>query len=207
MASHLLISSLLILCLAEACYGTVLFSSLKRTLLLQVTPKPGDVLKAGEDKITVTWSMNQSFPVGTDEAYKTVKVKLCFAPISQVDRAWRKTKAELKKDKTCQFKIFVGSYELSSKKTQQSFDYSIAKNVPTATFFVRIYAYNAEDHEVAFGQTTDATKKTNLFTIESITGRHTSIDIAAGCFSAFSIFALLGFFIAEKRRGRNSQKN
>ncbi|CAL5373614.1 unnamed protein product [Camellia sinensis] len=34
-------------------------------------------------------------------------VKLCYAPINQVDRAWRKTVDNLMKDKTCQFKVVV----------------------------------------------------------------------------------------------------
>nr|CAN71077.1 hypothetical protein VITISV_021663 [Vitis vinifera] len=192
-----LLTSLLLSCLLQICSGAY-FSSLQRTLIVTASPKAGEVLKSGEDKITVTWGLNQSYPAGTDSAYKTVKVKLCYAPISQVDRAWRKTVDHLTKDKTCQHKIVSQPYKASNN----SVEWTIEKDVPTATYFIRAYAYDAEDQEVAYGQTTDAHKTTNLFGIEAITGRHASLDIAAVCFSAFSVISLCGFFWVEKRKSR-----
>jgi hypothetical protein len=161
------------------------------------------VLVAGEDKITVTWGVNQTLAAGTDSAYKTIKVKLCYAPISQVDRAWRKTVDNMAKDKTCQFQIVAKPYD-ASNKTVQSFELTVERDVPSATYFVRAYAYNSEDVVVAYGQTTNAHKTTNLFEIQSITGRHMSLDIAAICFSGFSVLSLVGFFVAEKRRAKRS---
>ncbi|EOY22270.1 hypothetical protein QUC31_007644 [Theobroma cacao] len=196
----LLASFLLFSCFAET-YGMISFSSLPRTLVVTASHRQG-LLKADEDKITVIWGLNQSFPAGTDSAYTTIKVKLCYAPISQVDRAWRKTVDHLSKDKTCQFKIVSRPYS----NTNQTFQWTIERDVPTATYFVRAYAFNAEDHEVAYGQNTDAKKTTNLFEIQAITGRHVSLDIASVCFSAFSIVALMGFFFAEKRKGRKAQQ-
>ncbi|GFZ11999.1 nitrate transmembrane transporter [Actinidia rufa] len=164
--------------------------------------KAGEVLKAGQDQLTVTWSYNQTFPAGTDSAYKTVKVKLCYAPVSQVDRAWRKTVDNLDKDKTCQFKVVAKPYGPSNN----SFTWTVEKDIPTATYFVRAYAYNSNGDEAAFGQTTDAHKTTNLFEIQAITGRHMSLDIASVCFSAFSIVSLFGFFYMEKRKGKLAQQ-
>jgi len=112
------------------------------------------VLVAGEDKITVTWGVNQTLAAGTDSAYKTIKVKLCYAPISQVDRAWRKTVDNMAKDKTCQFQIVAKPYD-ASNKTVQSFELTVERDVPSATYFVRAYAYNSEDVLVAYGQTQD----------------------------------------------------
>ncbi|KAK9278259.1 hypothetical protein L1049_027823 [Liquidambar formosana] len=196
-ARSLLVASLLLLsCFAETCHGVVLFSSLQRTLLVTASPKQGEVLKAGENNITVSWGLNQTFPAGTDSAYKTIKVKLCYAPISQVDRAWRKTVDNLSKDKTCQFNVVTGPYNRSNSTST----IIVEKDVPTATYFVRAYAYDSQDNEVAYGQTTDGHKTTNLFDIQAITGRHVSLDIASACFSAFSVLALLGFFFMEKRK-------
>ncbi|XP_052176060.1 high-affinity nitrate transporter 3.1-like [Diospyros lotus] len=195
-ASVLLISSL-----AETCYG-VTFSSLNRTLLLTASPTPGQVLKAGEDQITVAWSYNKTFPSGTDSTYKTVVVKLCYAPISQLDRAWRKTQDNLEKDKTCQFKITSKPYSPSNN----SFTWAIEKEIPTATYFIRAYAINSRHVEAAYGQTTDAHKATNLFQVQAISGRHASLDIASVCFSAFSILSLFGFFYMEKRRAKLAQQ-
>ncbi|KAM6570130.1 hypothetical protein CsatB_018115 [Cannabis sativa] len=200
--SGILLASLLILsCFAETSFGVVHFSSLKQTLTVTASPKPGQVLKAGDDKITVTWGLNNSFPAGTDSAYKTIKLRLCYAPVSQVERAWRKTEDELSKDKTCQFNIVTKPYSAS----KQSFEWVVERDVPLGTYFVRAYAYNAANAEVAFGQTTDAGKTTNLFDIIAITGRHASLDIASVCFSAFSVVALIGFFWAEKRKGKSSK--
>ncbi|KAF3437540.1 hypothetical protein FNV43_RR20294 [Rhamnella rubrinervis] len=198
----LLLASLLILsCLVEISHGKVLFSSLKRTLIVTASPKPGQVMKAGEDQITVNWALNETFPAGTDTDYKTVKVKLCYAPISQVDRAWRKTEEHLNKDKTCQFKIVARPYSA----TNQSFDWTVKRDTPLGTYFVRAYVFNSDDVEVAYGQTTDAKKTTNLFDVQPITGRHVSLDIASVCFSAFSVLSLAGFFIAEKRKAKSSK--
>ncbi|XP_042501102.1 high-affinity nitrate transporter 3.2-like [Macadamia integrifolia] len=204
MASRLHIASLLLFCLVENCYGAVLFSSLKRTLVVTASPKAGEVLKAGEEQITVNWGLNQSFPASTDSAYKTVKVKLCYAPLSQEDRSWRKTNNDLSKDKTCQHSIVSKPYDSSTNNVKQSFDWIIERDVPTATYFVRAYAYNSDGDEVGYGQTTDAKKTTNLFEIQGISGRHASLDIAAACFSAFSLVSLLGFFYLEKKKAKMS---
>ncbi|KAI5665096.1 hypothetical protein M9H77_24419 [Catharanthus roseus] len=193
---------LLLSCFATSSHGAVSFSSLQRTLILTASPSQGQVLKAGEDKITVTWSYNTTFPQGTDSSYKTIKVKLCYAPISQVDRAWRKTVDSLDKDKTCQFKIVAKPYSPSNN----TFTWTIEQDIPTGTYFVRAYAYNSADEEAAFGQSTDAHKTINLFEIQAISGRHTSIDIAAACFSAFSIVSLFGFFYLEKRKAKSVQQ-
>lgn len=157
------------------------------------------VLSAGEDEITVTWEFNTTFPTGTDSTYETIKLKLCYAPISQKDRGWRKTVDELAKDKTCQHKIVSRPYSPSNN----TFAFTIQKDVPTATYFVRAYAHNSADEEVAFGQNTDAARTTNLFSIEGVTGRHLSLDIASVCFSVFSVVSLLGFFLKEKRAAKN----
>ncbi|XVF08823.1 hypothetical protein REPUB_Repub07fG0036700 [Reevesia pubescens] len=201
-ARGLVLASILIFsCFAETSFGMISFSSLQRTLVVTASHRQG-LLKAGEDKITVTWGLNQSFPAGTDSAYKTIKVQLCYAPISQVDRAWRKTEDHLFKDKTCQFKIVKGPYSNGN----QTIEWTIERDVPTATYFVRGYALDDKDQEIAYGQNTDAHKTTNLFEIQSISGRHVSLDIASICFSAFSIVSLMGFFFAEKRKGRKSQQ-
>lgn len=199
-ARRTILASLVLACLAQACYGNVLFSSLQGTLIVSASSQPGQVLKAGEDKITVTWRYNQSFPAGTDSAYKTVQVKLCYAPVSQVDRAWRKTVEDLAKDKTCQHAIVARPYS----PADQSYEWLVQKDVPEATYFVRAYALNAEGVQVGFGQTTDKSKTTDLFQVQAITGRHASLDIASACFSAFSVVSLIGFFIAEKRKAKPS---
>ncbi|XP_057787911.1 high-affinity nitrate transporter 3.1-like [Salvia miltiorrhiza] len=192
-----LFASILISCLAATCYG-ITFSSLQRTLDVTASPQSGQVLKAGEDNITVTWSVNTSFPAGTDSSYKTVKVKLCYAPISQKDRGWRKTVDIMKKDKTCQHLIVSRPYTSSNN----TITYTVKRDVPTATYFIRAYVFNAAAEEVGYGQTTDAHKTTNLFSVDAVSGRHVSLDIASVCFSAFSIVSLFGFFFLEKRKSK-----
>ncbi|GAV65142.1 hypothetical protein CFOL_v3_08657 [Cephalotus follicularis] len=194
---------LLVSCFAQTSYGIVLFSSLQRTLVVTASHKQG-VLKAGEDTITVTWGLNQSIPSGTDSGYKTIQFKLCYGPISQLDRAWRKTVDNLDKDRTCQFKMVAIANPHTS--ANQTFDWLIGLDVPTATYFVRAYAYDSEGISVAYGQNTDAQKTSNLIAIQGITGRHLSIYVSSMCFSAFSVLSLVGFFYLEKRRVRMSQQ-
>jgi hypothetical protein len=74
-----------------------------------------------------------------------------------------------------------------------------------AQSLIRAYAYNADENEVAYGQTTNAHKTTNLFQVESITGRHMAIDICSICFSVFSVVSLFVFFYIEKRKSKRSQ--
>ncbi|KAK1313330.1 hypothetical protein QJS10_CPA06g01227 [Acorus calamus] len=61
--------------------------------------------------------------------------------------------------------------------------------------FHRAYALDASGAEAGYGQTTDAKKLANLMEVRGISGRHASIDIAAGYFSAFSVVSLAGFFV------------
>ena len=159
------------------------------------------VLKAGEDQITVTWGFNQTITGVSDSEYKTVKVKLCFAPISQKDRKWRETLDILKKDKTCLKKIDARPYSSSNNNVT----WTIKKDIPTGSYFVRVYAFNEHGSEVAYGQNTNTEKSTNLFQVQAITGRSVSLDIASVCFSAFSIVSLAGFFYMEKRKGKSSK--
>ncbi|KAK1258121.1 High-affinity nitrate transporter 3.1 [Acorus gramineus] len=165
--------------------GGVLFSSLKPTLSVTASFKQGQDLVAGEGTITVTWSHNKTLST-TDSAYKTVKT----------DRGWRKTNDDLHKDKTCQFTIAT----TQSNGGGGPIVWTIERDIPTAAYFVRAYALDALGAEVGYGQTTDAKKLANLMEVRGISGRHASIDIAAGCFSAFSVVSLAGFFVAEKRR-------
>lgn len=199
----LFVGLILLSCFALTCYATQTFSALHKSILVKSSPKSGQVLKAGEANITVTWSFNTSLPAGTDSAYKTVKVKLCYAPVSQKDRGWRKTKDELKKDRTCQHKI---GKKRQYKASKDSVTWTIERDIPQATYFVRVYVFNAEEKEVAYGQSTDTAKKTNLFEVEAITGRHVSLDIASVSFSVFSIVSLAAFFYLEKRKAKNLQQ-
>jgi len=203
-ANKLMIASLLLFCLAGTCYGNVLFSSLRKTLDVTASPKNGQVLVAGSDNITVTWALNKTLPSGTDSAYKTIKLKLCYAPISQQDRAWRKTEDELDRDKTCQHKIVSTPYDVAASN---SVEWLIERDVPEAMYFIRAYAFDSHDKQVAYGETTDAKKKTNLFKIQAISGRHVSLDICSVCFSAFSVLSLFVFFYIEKRKGKSSSSS
>lgn len=156
------------------------------------------MLHAGVDQFEVSWKLNQSTPASADSGYKKVKVLLCYDPVSQADRGWRKTNDNLKKDKTCQFKVTTQPYSSGGG----SFVYTVERSIPTGTYFVRAYALDSGDTEVAYGQTTNAAKTANLFDVVGITGRHASLDVAAGCFSAFSILALVFFFAVEKRKAK-----
>lgn len=150
-------------------------------------------LKSGVDSITVTWGADAG-QNGLD--WKSVTVKLCYAKISQKDRAWRKSNDLIKKDKTCQFKITSAPY--TGVKT---FTWVIQKNTPTTYYFIRAYAYGASGYEVAYGQTD---KEIDNFFIEAVSGRHLSLDIASVTFSAFSVISLFGFFWLEKSKAKRT---
>ncbi|XP_047333027.1 high-affinity nitrate transporter 3.1-like [Impatiens glandulifera] len=197
MATSLLVTSILLGFLATACFATE-FSTLPQTLVVTASPTSGQVLKAGEQSITVTWSLNQT---GVDSSYKTVKAKLCYAPESQTDRPWRKTVNEIAKDKTCQHAIASKPYAA----TNNSVTWLIQKDVPTATYFVRVYVYDSNDTPLGYGQSTDDKKTKNLFSVAGISGRHASLEIASACFSAFSIVSLFGFFYLEKRKAKSAK--
>lgn len=178
----------------------VQFSSLPRTLAVTVTiksftPRTPNVALAGRDQLVVSWWVNESSS-SMNSQYKNVEVKLCFAPVSQVDRTWRKSNNDLKKDKTCQFDIVEQPYNSNIKNNTTT--WIVERDVPKATYFVRAYALNASGSEVAYGQSSNKNKTSNLFMVQPISGRHASLDIAAVVCSSFSIVSLLGFFVVEK---------
>ncbi|CAM0945417.1 unnamed protein product [Alopecurus aequalis] len=197
MARQGMIMVLLLVVLAAGCWapaGAVSFKALPRDLIVTTTTNSSQVLHGGEDEITVTWSLNGTLPADKAAAYKNVKVSLCYAPVSQKGREWRKTNDDLKKDKTCQFKITQQPYASPGNVT-----YRVALEIPTASYFVRAYALDASGTQVAYGQTPPS----DAFNVVSITGITTSIKVAAGVFSTFSIAALAFFFYIEKRKKNN----
>lgn len=195
-AGGLLSSLLLLVVFLGITAEGVLFSKLPDVLQVTASLKQGQVVKAGVDKFTVSWGLKEQQQAAS--SYKDVRVKLCYAPISQKDRAWRKTVDDLKKDKTCQFVIVLKPFA----KTNNTYEYLIKQDVPSATYFIRAYVLDSHETQVAYGQTTNAGLTSNLFQIVGVTGRHASLDIAAGCFSAFSVLSLGFFFVREKRKGK-----
>ncbi|RID40629.1 hypothetical protein BRARA_J00661 [Brassica rapa] len=189
MAIHkILFASLLICLLIQSSHAATkerLFSDLEKSAL-EVTATPsrvgeGVVLAAGVDKLSITWKVSST--ATKEPEFKAIKVKLCYAPASQIS-SW--------------------SYD-PAMKAGQSFDYTLERDIPTGTYFVRAYAVDTKDHEVAFGQSTNEDKTTNLFSVQAISGRHKSLDIASVCFSVFSVVALLVFFVNEKRKAKIEQ--
>ncbi|KAH7294829.1 hypothetical protein KP509_27G020700 [Ceratopteris richardii] len=158
--------------------------------------------KAGADELFVTWALSSAAQVD-DSSYKTVELKLCFGVPSQIDRPWRKTNNVLSKDKTCGFNI--GSPQ-PYNRAGNTINWLVRKEIPFAHYFVRAYVLDSAGEKVAYGQSSNAQRTSNLFRIEAISGRHASIDIAAAVFSAFSVISLLGFFFYEKTstRGRKA---
>ncbi|CAM0870871.1 unnamed protein product [Alopecurus aequalis] len=194
-----MVMALLLVVLAAGCCApataAAYLSKLPVALDVTASPNPGQVLHGGEDVITVTWSLNATQPAGADAAYKNVKVSLCYAPVSQKQREWRKTHDELKKDKTCQFKITQQPYAGGVGKVE----YRVALEIPTATYYVRAYTLDASGTQVAYGQTAPSA----AFNVVSITGVTTSIKVAAAVFSTFSVGSLAFFFYIEKRKKNN----
>ncbi|KAH7294824.1 hypothetical protein KP509_27G020500 [Ceratopteris richardii] len=184
--------------------GATLFSELSNSLTVSVTGADNtspNGTKAGADELLVTWALNSAAQVD-DSSYKTVELKLCFGAPSQVDRAWRKTNDILSKDKTCGFKIASPQpYNRAGNTTK----WLVGKEIPFAHYFVRAYVLDSAGEKVAYGQSSNAQRTSNLFTIEPISGRHASIDIAAAVFSAFSVISLFGFFFYEKMSKRTSK--
>ncbi|CAH2078047.1 unnamed protein product [Thlaspi arvense] len=206
MAIHtFLFASLLIFSSMESSSGAMedrLFTDLQNSLEVTAKPIRDDlVLEAGKGMVRITWKLKSSAKVDADAAFKSVEVKLCYAPISQVDRPWRSTHNELFKDKSCPHKIVSKPHD----KTPQSLDWTIERDIPIGTYFVRAYAVDANGHEVAYGQSSSVEKTTNLFSVQAISGRHASLDIASVCFSVFSVVALSVFFLKEKRKVKLEQ--
>ncbi|BBN09786.1 hypothetical protein MPTK1_4g22660 [Marchantia polymorpha subsp. ruderalis] len=180
----------------------VLFSTLDESINVaveiqgqNVTEGPVNrVAKVGDDRLVVSWNLNSSLMgLGVDKNYVSLKLRLCFAPISQLERGWRKTNDDLHRDKTCTIVIANQKYTTDGNSTV----WRIPKNVPGATYFVRAYATDERGQQLAYGQSTDQLKTSNLITIIPISGRHVTIDIASGVFSVFSIASLIAFLASE----------
>lgn len=179
--------------------GLTRFSELKKSMIVETGAANGT--KAGEGHVSVSWRLNTtavSQEAAAAAGYTTVVIQLCFGAVSQTDRGWRKTVDLLAKDKTCLFTMGTQPFTADGN----NITWTVSKEVPFAHYFVRGYVKNAAKEKIAYGQNTDQARKTNLFTIEPITGRHASIDIAAGVFSAFSVVSLFGFYFFEKRMAK-----
>ncbi|BBN09804.1 hypothetical protein MPTK1_4g22850 [Marchantia polymorpha subsp. ruderalis] len=202
MASAVIMSFLagaLMLCaLASSVEGGVLFSTLQKTLSveaeIQSPVAPMGIARAGDDHLVISWVLQGDAAAREDAEYEKVSLKLCYAPVSQVERGWRKKNDDLHKDKTCTKAIATQKYTSGGNSTV----WRVAKDVPGAVYFVRAYVLNANGTQVAYGQTS------NEITVEPISGRHASIDVAAAIFSAFSIGSLLFFLALENVRGKRS---
>ncbi|BBN07348.1 high-affinity nitrate transporter [Marchantia polymorpha subsp. ruderalis] len=186
--------------------ASVLFSTLERTLVVEAKIKEQEISSgialAGVSHLVISWHLNESFPVSVGDKYVNVKLRLCYAPVSQIDRGWRKTNDDLHKDKTCTKGIAQQKYIFSGNSTT----WRVTKDVPGAVYFVRAYAVDAEGNQLAFGQTTDKAKTANLITVLPISGRTGNIDIAAAIFSAFSVVSLTGFLGLESMRSKRTSK-
>ncbi len=73
----------------------------------------------------------------------------------------------------------------------------ISKTVPYVEYFVRAYVLNVEGNQVAYGQSTNANKTTNIFIVDPITGRHATIDIAIAFMLMFSVASLFTYYVGE----------
>ncbi|KAL1201237.1 High-affinity nitrate transporter 3.2 [Cardamine amara subsp. amara] len=180
-----------------------LFTDLENSL--EVTAKPvkdGVVLEGGKDVVKITWKLKSLAKVDAHATFKRITVKLCYAPISQVDRPWRKTHNEISKDKSCPYEIVSKPYDM----TPQSLDWIIEPDIPSGTYFVSVYGIDGNGHKVAYGQSSDDRRTTNLFTVQAISGCHVLLDIASICFSVFSIVFLLVVFVKEKRKAKLEQR-
>ena len=79
----------------------------------------------------------------TQVATRRSKVKLCCALVSQQDNGWRKTDDELNIDKTGKLTITTYYYYYYTKNT--SYDYVLEHFLPTASYYVRVYALDSGD--------------------------------------------------------------
>uniref|UniRef100_A0A0D9W699 High-affinity nitrate transporter n=1 Tax=Leersia perrieri TaxID=77586 RepID=A0A0D9W699_9ORYZ len=174
----------------------VRLSALSKTLVVEASPRAGQVLHAGEDTITVTWSLNTTAAAaaGADAGYKSVKLTLCYAPASQVGRGWRKAHDELSNDKACQHTIAERPYAAAGDGT---FVYGVARDVPTASYYVRAYALDASGTQVAYGETAP---EEYSFAVAGISGVTAPVRVAAGVLSACSVAALAVFLVLENRK-------
>ncbi|GKE53569.1 high-affinity nitrate transporter 3.1-like protein [Tanacetum coccineum] len=76
----------------------------------------------------------------------------------------RKTDDLLDEDKTCPVEIIQMPYQ----RANNSYTWLIPSNTTTATYFVRVYIDKANKHEIAYGQSTNENKTTNLFQIDGV---------------------------------------
>ncbi|KAL2631790.1 hypothetical protein R1flu_016476 [Riccia fluitans] len=166
--------------------GGVLFSSLPRTLQIdariQSLNATTGVAKAGVDELRILWGLDTTLDPSVDDNYVDVKLGFCYAPESQKDRPWRKNHDDLHKDKTCQVEISAYSWYAADGLPLV---WSLGKDVPGGSYFVRIYALDADGKELAYGQTTDRNKSTNLITSPDAGGSYFPTDCPSIWYAGF----------------------
>lgn len=146
-------------------------------------------VKVIEDTIVVAWKANTT---GVPITASKVRTELCFAVESQTGRAWRATKDDLDKDKTCVHDIATQSYAAAGG----SVSFPLPNNIPGAKYFVRAYAVDVKGTPVAYGQSSPD-KTANTFTVVPISGRNETLNLAAAILSILSVVLLFSFFVFE----------
>lgn len=74
-----------------------------------------------------------------------------------------------------------------------SLECTLGRDLPSATYFVRVYAFEYGGMAVAYGQATDA----GLFRAVGVSGLQPWMGAAAGCLSALSVMtAIVAFAVA-----------
>lgn len=146
-------------------------------------------LQTGQDTIVVSWKVNTTAAPFTATKVQT---KLCFAKASQVDRVWRKTDDDLKKDKSCLYEIGVAEYTPAGAAS----NVLLPTFVPRGKYFVRAYAMDASGLQVAYGQSSPD-KVASVFPVIPISGRSTTMNAAVAVLSVLSVTCLFSFFVLE----------
>ena len=136
------------------------------------------------------------------DSFKTVTLRLCYAPESQKDRKWRKTKDNFKKNNQCKqpglAKIKTMDWPAGQKEV--SYDFKPDENVAEASYFVEAYVQDADSKYVAWGSS-KASSHFYIFAWEAIDAGLQTACIILSCIS----WASLGGYWAKDMIFKQSQ--
>lgn len=150
--------------------------------------------------LNITWALdttssNTTAPVIA--SFKYAMPYICFAP--GLDRPWRKRNNNLAKDNQCKHKAVDALLPYTANGSLV--DLPLHEDIPTAKYFVRVYFYDVNEKQVAWGQSCKFNLSSPIqppplikgqpFKAQKIDSFGGGLIAAAVCFSVLSVSLLV----------------
>merc|ERR1711918_140393 len=128
-------------------------------------------------------------------SFDSVTLRACYAPVSQKDRKWRKTKDSFKKNNQCKQPGLakIKKMDWPAGNTTVEYEFKPDENVAEGTYFVEAYVQDKDDKYLAKGDS----RKTAVFNIQAWEAIDAGLQTACAILSVLSWVSLGGYWLKD----------